>query len=31
MGRAADNANLSCELRMDEKIDETQIKIKKEK
>ena len=31
IGRAADNANLLCELRMDEKIDETLIKIRKGK
>tara|TARA_A100000164_G_C21570635_1_gene613842 strand:+ start:322 stop:621 length:300 start_codon:yes stop_codon:yes gene_type:complete len=31
IGRAADNANLPCELRMDEQIDEILIKIKKGK
>ena len=31
IGRAADNANLLCELRIDEKIDEILIKIKKGK
>ena len=31
IGRAADNANLLCELRIDEQIDETLIKIKKGK
>ena len=29
IGRAADNANLLCELRIDEQIDETLINIKK--
>ena len=29
IGRAADNANLLCELRIDVKIDETLINIKK--
>ena len=29
MGRAADNANLLCELRIDVQIDETLINIKK--
>ena len=31
IGRAADNANLLCELRIDEQIDEILIKIKKGK